>query len=71
MSAPEHVRTHRFDASTLYLRDDGVVKCGAHVGTEATYTPERWDAVGAAPRVVVDGIELDCEDSRCARRGDQ
>lgn len=72
MSKPEHVRTHRFDPATLYIHDDGRVKCGAHVGTEATYTPQQWEAIGAAPRVDIEGMTLECEDSRCVRsRGGQ
>jgi len=65
VSAPKHVRTHRFDADTLYVQDTGIIKCGAHVGTEATYTPERWDALTSAE---IEKMELACEDTRCARK---
>lgn len=63
-----HVKTHRFEKHVLYLNDEGIVKCGAHVGTEATWTPSQWSAVGVAPVAVVDGMTLQCEDSRCTVR---
>ena len=63
-----HVTTHRFDPAQIYLSDEGVVMCGAHVGTEATYTPWQWSAVGPAPIVELDGMMLRCEDSSCNRQ---
>lgn len=61
-----HVTTHRFNPATLYLHDTGIVACGAHVGTEATYTPWQWEEVGPAPVVVIEGMTLRCEDAQCS-----
>ncbi len=41
----------RFDPECIYIDDAGRVACGAHVGTEATYTPWAWSCLGLGPAV--------------------
>ena len=41
----------RFDPACLYVHDSGAVYCGAHVGTEASYTPQAWSCLGLGPMV--------------------
>lgn len=40
---------HEFDPACLYIHDSGRCYCGAHVGVEATYTPQAWSCLGLGP----------------------
>jgi hypothetical protein len=57
----------RFDAGCLYIHDSGLVCCGAHVGTEASYTPHAWSCLGLGPAFDHDGVTFACE--TCYPRG--
>ena len=59
MANNSHLKTHRFDASRLYLSDLGESYCGAHVGTEATYTPWQWSDMGTLDERGIVRIGLD------------
>ncbi|MBZ5639081.1 MAG: hypothetical protein LAO51_10065 [Acidobacteriia bacterium] len=58
-----------FDPACLYISDSGAVYCGAHVGTEASFTPWAWSCLGLGPTFTNpdDGIVFSCE--TCHHRG--
>ena len=57
----------RFDPECIYVHDSGLVACGRHVGTEATYTPWAWSCLGLGPTYTHDGVVFACE--TCHPRG--
>lgn len=73
VSPHAHQRPHdlrpgeRFDPACLYIHDSGAVHCGAHVGTEASYTPHAWSCLGLGPTFTDNGTTFACE--TCHPRG--
>ncbi|MBZ5638304.1 MAG: hypothetical protein LAO51_06040 [Acidobacteriia bacterium] len=59
----------QFDAACIYISDRGAVYCGAHVGTEASFTPWAWSCLGLGTTFTNpdDGIVFACE--TCYPRG--
>ena len=51
----------RFLRECLYIHDSGAFYCGAHVGTEATYTAQAWSCLGLGPTFEHQGITFACE----------
>lgn len=55
----------RFDPACLYMNDEGHCCCGAHVGTEATYTPWAWSCIGLGPELEHEEPDLGRVTFRC------